>query len=99
MLCKAEKGSEYWPRITKEKLKTPFLKTDFSRWVDEDEQDGAAAEDLDDIDAMGGMEGMGGMDTARALVSHLCVHMHETSTYVLVSSIRGMCWPPAHARL
>ncbi|THH12971.1 hypothetical protein EW146_g7201 [Bondarzewia mesenterica] len=55
-----EKGQEYWPRLTKEKIKTPFIKTDFSRWVDEDEQDGAEAVE-DDAD-MGGMPGgMGGM--------------------------------------
>jgi hypothetical protein len=59
VLRKKEKKIEYWPRLTKEKVKTPFIKTDFSKWVDEDEQDGAPAAD-DDFD-MGGMGGMGGM--------------------------------------
>jgi hypothetical protein len=29
--------------LTKEKVKSNFLKTDFSKWVDEDEQDGEVA--------------------------------------------------------
>lgn len=37
-----------------------FLKTDFDKWVDEDEQDGAADEDLGM--GMDGGAGMGGMD-------------------------------------
>lgn len=37
-----------------------FLKTDFDKWVDEDEQDGAADEDLGGMDS--GAAGMGGMD-------------------------------------
>lgn len=63
-LRKAEKGIEYWPRLSKEKIKTNWLKTDFAKWVDEDEQDGAAeAEDEPDpMEAMGGMGGMPGTD-------------------------------------
>lgn len=41
-------------------MKNAFLKTDFSKWVDEDEQDEAPADVPDDMD-MGGMGGMGGM--------------------------------------
>lgn len=40
------------------------MKTDFSKWVDEDEQEGAAVEETEDMDPMGGMggpPGMGGM--------------------------------------
>jgi len=37
-----------------------FVKTDFSKWVDEDEQDGEPLKD-DDMDPMGGMGGMPGM--------------------------------------
>ncbi|KAF4605620.1 hypothetical protein EYR40_004407 [Pleurotus pulmonarius] len=62
VLRKKEKKEEYWPRLTKEKIKHPFIKTDFSRWVDEDEQDGADAPDDDLMEGMGGMGGgMGGM--------------------------------------
>ncbi|ODQ78767.1 hypothetical protein BABINDRAFT_9004 [Babjeviella inositovora NRRL Y-12698] len=42
-LFKKTIGIEYWPRLTKEKVKLHFLKTDFDRWVDEDDQG-----DLDD---------------------------------------------------
>jgi hypothetical protein len=34
--------AEYWPRLTKDKGKNARIKTDFSKWVDEDEQDEAA---------------------------------------------------------
>ena len=57
VLRKKEKKAEYWPRLTKEKVKNAYLKTDFSKWVDEDEQDGEPVKD----DDFGGMPGMGGM--------------------------------------
>ena len=41
-LQKKELKSEYWPRLLKEAKKTHFLKTDFDKWVDEDEQEVAA---------------------------------------------------------
>ena len=56
VLRKKELKSEFWPRLTKEKLKTPFIKTDFSKWVDEDEQDGNPTKD--DEDFVGGIPGM-----------------------------------------
>ncbi|KAG8932415.1 hypothetical protein FRC01_014141 [Tulasnella sp. 417] len=63
ILRKKEKKLEFWPRLTKEKLKIPFIKTDFSKWVDEDEQEGEALKPDDefDMEGMGGMGGMGGM--------------------------------------
>lgn len=65
---KAKAQEEYWPRLTKEKKKYFFIKTDFDKWVDEDEQEEASA-DADDFDlgggnpmaGMAGMPGMGGM--------------------------------------
>ncbi|CCH41240.1 hypothetical protein BN7_777 [Wickerhamomyces ciferrii] len=45
VLRKVEKQEEFWPRLTKEKLKYHYIKTDFDKWVDEDEQDEKAAED------------------------------------------------------
>lgn len=63
VLRKAKAQEEYWPRLTKDKLKHPSLKTDFDRWVDEDEQD-EHADDEDDMAGMGGMPGMGGMGGA-----------------------------------
>ena len=57
VLRKKEQKEEYWPRLTKEKARLHFLKTDFDKWVDEDEQDAAADEEM--MAGMGG--GMGGM--------------------------------------
>lgn len=45
VLRKAEAQEEYWPRLIKEKLKLNYIKTDFDKWVDEDEQDEKAEED------------------------------------------------------
>lgn len=39
ILRKKNLNAEYWPRLTKEKVKLHFLKTDFDKWRDEDEQD------------------------------------------------------------
>jgi len=75
VLRKKEKKIDYWPRLTKEKVKTTYVKTDFDKWVDEDEQeDKDDAFDEDDFNmggpgfggpggpgGMGGMAGMAGM--------------------------------------
>jgi len=58
VLRKKEKSAEYWPRLTKDKVKVSFIKTDFSKWVDEDEQDGVI--EIPEDDGLGGMGGMGG---------------------------------------
>lgn len=42
-IYKKDLGIEYWPRLTKEKVKYPYIKTDFNKWVDEDEQHNAPA--------------------------------------------------------
>ena len=73
VLRKKESKSEYWPRLTKEKLKTPFIKTNFDRWVDEDEQDGKPVDE--DFDAGGGggggFPGMGSdFDMSKVFISH-----------------------------
>ncbi|KAF7367365.1 CS domain-containing protein [Mycena sanguinolenta] len=60
VLRKKDQQAEYWPRLTKDKVKNAYIKTDFSKWVDEDEQDGQETKDDADLeDAMGGMPGMG----------------------------------------
>ncbi|KAL8846504.1 MAG: hypothetical protein Q9221_008407 [Calogaya cf. arnoldii] len=65
VLRKKELKEEYWPRLLKESKKMHFLKTDFDKWVDEDEQDGAPDDAMAGMGGMGGgmpgMEGMGGM--------------------------------------
>jgi hypothetical protein len=81
ILCKATLTSEYWPRLTKSTKKEHFIRTDFDKWVDEDEQDGDASDpmssynlgaggmpDMGDLDfsKLGGGAGMGGMDMGAA---------------------------------
>ncbi|KAF2019104.1 HSP20-like chaperone [Aaosphaeria arxii CBS 175.79] len=56
VLRKKELKEEYWPRLLKDNKKMHFLKTDFDKWVDEDEQD----EQPDDEDYMSKMNPMGG---------------------------------------
>ncbi|CAI5760688.1 unnamed protein product [Candida verbasci] len=66
ILRKEELNEEYWPRLTSEKIKLHNIKTDFNKWVDEDEQDEAKDDNLDgpgNMDfsqMMGGMGGPGG---------------------------------------
>jgi hypothetical protein len=50
-LRKKELKEEYWPRLLKDSKKVHFLKTDFDKWVDEDEQN----ENADDDFNFGGM--------------------------------------------
>lgn len=71
VLRKKKVQAEFWPRLLKEKLKLHYIKTDFDKWVDEDEQDEQPEEDpmagmggmggMPDMGGMGGMPGMGGM--------------------------------------
>ncbi|KAL9626298.1 MAG: hypothetical protein Q9204_007418 [Flavoplaca sp. TL-2023a] len=61
VLRKKELKEEYWPRLLKESKKMHFLKTDFDKWVDEDEQDGAPDDAMAGMGGMGGMPGMEGM--------------------------------------
>lgn len=57
VLRKKELKEEFWPRLLKGTQKMHFLKTNFDKWVDEDEQEEAPEEDFS---GMGGMGGMGG---------------------------------------
>lgn len=50
ILQKSSTQLEYWPRLTKEKGKLFYLKTDFDKWVDEDDQNGANLLDDQDFD-------------------------------------------------
>jgi len=62
VLRKKELKEEFWPRLLKDAKKVHFLKTDFDKWVDEDEQDEAPEEDpAANMGGMGGMPGMGDM--------------------------------------
>jgi len=64
VLRKKELKEEFWPRLLKESKKVHFLKTDFDKWVDEDEQDEAPEDDLGAMGGMGGMPGMGDLGGA-----------------------------------
>ncbi|ELT99588.1 hypothetical protein CAPTEDRAFT_175529 [Capitella teleta] len=44
LLMRKESGP-YWPRLTKEKTKVHWLKTDFAKWRDEDDSDAEAGGD------------------------------------------------------
>ena len=51
-LQKKELKEEYWPRLLKDSKKLHFLKTDFDKWVDEDEQNEAPEEDFSQFGGM-----------------------------------------------
>lgn len=62
VLRKKTAQDEFWPRLTKEK-RLPYIKTDFDKWVDEDEQEDAeepAMPEGMDMSQMAGMGGAGG---------------------------------------
>jgi len=63
VLRKKELKEEFWPRLLKDAKKVHFLKTDFDKWVDEDEQNEAPEDDLGGMGGMGGMPGMGDMSS------------------------------------
>lgn len=80
ILRKKNAKAEYWPRLLKESKKLQFVKTDFDKWVDEDEQDsnddaglGGMGGDMSgmggEMPGMGGMGGMGGVDFAKMMGS------------------------------
>ena len=69
-IVKQDQDASYWPRLTKDKIKNAHIQADWSKWVDEDEEDEAKplGEDWnqDNMNAFGGggmpgMPGMGGM--------------------------------------
>lgn len=68
ILQKVKCEKDYWPRLSNEKHRLRFIKTDFDKWVDEDEQDEepAAEEDMGmggqglDFSQLGGAGGAGG---------------------------------------
>ncbi|KAJ4354454.1 p23 chaperone protein wos2 [Didymosphaeria variabile] len=69
VLRKKELKEEFWPRLLKDNKKMHFLKTNFDKWVDEDEQD-EAPDDEDYMSKMnpmgaGGEGGFGGIDFSK----------------------------------
>ncbi|KAI0307442.1 HSP20-like chaperone [Multifurca ochricompacta] len=71
VLRKKESELEYWPRLTKDKVKNAYIKTDFSKWVDEDEQEHTGTTLDDDINPLGGLGDnfSGGMDFEKMMSS------------------------------
>ncbi|KAH8696626.1 HSP20-like chaperone [Talaromyces proteolyticus] len=66
VLRKKKLGLEYWPRLLKESKKAHFIKTDFDKWVDEDEQDEAADDDYAaNFGGFGEDGGLGGIDFSK----------------------------------
>lgn len=53
ILRKKELKEEFWPRLLKDAKKVHFLKTDFDKWVDEDEQNEAPEDDFGNLGGMG----------------------------------------------
>lgn len=52
-LQKKELKEEYWPRLLKDSKKPHFLKTNFDKWVDEDEQNEVPEDDFSQFGGMG----------------------------------------------
>lgn len=61
VLRKKKAQAEYWPRLLKEKLKLHYIKTDFDKWVDEDEQEEQVEDDMSNMMNFGGPGGPGGL--------------------------------------
>ncbi|XP_076466112.1 prostaglandin E synthase 3-like [Babylonia areolata] len=60
-LIKKDPNASFWPRLTKEKNKLHFLKTDFNRWKDEDDTDDEEEREDFNLDEM--MSSMGGLNS------------------------------------
>jgi len=72
VVMKAETEDSWWPYLTYEKKKDPHIKTDFNKWVDEDEEDEGNMDGGFDMSAMQNMSqfgggGMGGMDLSQMM--------------------------------
>ncbi|CCG82173.1 Wos2 [Taphrina deformans PYCC 5710] len=76
VLQKKEDKADFWPRLSASKEKLHNVRTDFDKWVDEDEQDevpelpdvgamGGAGGSPDMASMMGGAGGMGGLDFSK----------------------------------
>ncbi|RVX74295.1 hypothetical protein B0A52_02127 [Exophiala mesophila] len=67
VLRKKELKEEFWPRLLKDTAKVHFLRTDFDKWVDEDEQNEAPEDDY--MNQFGGGlgedGGFGGIDFSK----------------------------------
>jgi hypothetical protein len=47
-LSKKDKTASYWPRLIEEKIKTNHISLDWSKYVDEDDEEGESAKGMND---------------------------------------------------
>lgn len=69
IITKADTKSEYWPSLTNDKKKPPYLKVDFNKWKDEGSDDEDENAFGDPMAGMGG--GLGGMGNFNDLMSSM----------------------------
>ncbi|KAI4503100.1 hypothetical protein M0802_002144 [Mischocyttarus mexicanus] len=80
VLVKKEEGP-YWPRLTKDKTKAHWLKSDFNKWKDEDDSEeegdleGGGSPDLEEM--MRQMGGLGGSGVSKPNFDDLGDEMDE----------------------
>ncbi|QPG73696.1 hypothetical protein FOA43_001009 [Brettanomyces nanus] len=65
ILIKKKLEVKYWPRLTKEKAKYHYIRTDFEKWVDEDEQAEEAPQADHDDSEMSALPGQDQFDMAK----------------------------------
>lgn len=61
ILSKEKKDAPYWPNLTKDKKKPHYLKIDFNKWRDEDDEDEKVSDNNYDLEEM--LKAMGGNRT------------------------------------
>lgn len=68
---KSEENESFWSSLTTDKVKPAWLKVDFNKWKDEDDDDGFGDDFEGDFGGMGGMSGMGGMGNMDDMLKNL----------------------------
>ena len=81
-ISKANKEAEYWPRLTRDKIKNAHINIDWAKWVDEDEEDQAKPlnedwneDNMNNFD-MGGYQGGDSDDEEEEEEEHKHDHGH-----------------------
>jgi hypothetical protein len=52
-IVKADPDQDYWPRLTKDKIKNVNINVDWSRYIDEDEEAELGSKGMEDMDMAG----------------------------------------------
>ncbi|CAB3235576.1 unnamed protein product [Arctia plantaginis] len=58
ILNKKNTDASYWPSLTKDKKKPHYLKVDFNKWIDEDDEEESSG-DISNMDFGDAFQGMG----------------------------------------